>query len=107
MEQKKQMTTSYCETILNCMRIGASRTEREAIEYAIKKMKSAKKAKRWKRKYLRLMEICKTIKADPSMECNYCIHLGDGINDFFCDECCHNYMNKFKPNTKGEQNVNT
>ena len=33
------------------MRIGASRTEREAIEYAIKIMKSAKKAKRWKRKY--------------------------------------------------------
>lgn len=64
--------------------------------------KARKKAKRWKRKYMRLMEICKTIKADPSKECNYCVHLENGINDFFCDECCHNYINKFKPNTKGE-----
>lgn len=65
--------------------------------------KARKKAKRWKRKYLRMVEICKEIKSDPSKECNYCVHLENGINDFFCDECCHNYINKFKPNTKGEQ----
>ena len=64
--------------------------------------KARKKAKRWKRKYLRLMEICEKIKSDPSKECNYCVHLDNGINDFFCEECCHNYINKFKPNTKGE-----
>lgn len=66
--------------------------------------KARKKAKRWKRKYLRMLEICKEIKSDPSKECNYCVHLENGINDFFCDECCHNYINKFKPNTKGEPN---
>ena len=65
--------------------------------------KARKKAKRWKRKYLRLMEICKEIKSDPSTECNYCVHLGDGINDFFCDECYHNFTHKnnFKPKVKG------
>ena len=65
--------------------------------------KARKKAKRWKRKYMRLMDICKEIKSDPSTECNYCVHLGNGINDFFCDECYHNFTHKnnFKPNTKG------
>lgn len=65
--------------------------------------KARKKAKRWKRKYLRLMEICKEIKSDPSTECNYCVHLSSGIEDFFCDECYHNftYKNNFKPKTKG------
>ena len=61
--------------------------------------KAKKKAKRWKRKCLRLMEVCKEIKSDPSKECNYCIHLEIGS---VCDKCCHNYINKFKPNTKGE-----
>lgn len=65
--------------------------------------KYRKKAKRWKRKYLRMVEICKEIKSDPSKECNYCEHLCDGINDFFCDECYHNftYKNNFKPKVKG------
>lgn len=57
LEAKKQMTTKDCEIVLNSMAVGASRTEKEALEYAIKKMKSAKKAKRWKRKYLDMRSI--------------------------------------------------
>ena len=52
------MTTKDCERILRTMAIGACQTEKEAIEYAIKQMKKAKKAKRWKRKYLELREKC-------------------------------------------------
>ena len=53
------MTTKDCERILQTMAVGACMTEKEAIEYAIKQMKKAKKAKRWKRKYLTL------VKAEP------------------------------------------
>ena len=41
------MTSKECIEILRTMAIGASRTEKEAIEFAIKKIKQAKK---WKRK---------------------------------------------------------
>jgi len=50
------MNNTECEQILWAMAIGRSRTEKDAVEYAIKKMKQAKKAKRWKRKYLELRE---------------------------------------------------
>lgn len=40
--------------VLETMSIGMSRTEKEAIEFAIRKIKKAKKAKRWKRKYLEM-----------------------------------------------------
>ena len=52
-ENHKTMTAKECERVLQNMSIGACRKEKEAIEYAIKKMK---KAKRWKRKYLELRE---------------------------------------------------
>ena len=47
------MTSKECMEILRAMSIGASRTEKEAIEFAIRKIK---KAKKWKRKYLELRE---------------------------------------------------
>lgn len=55
-ENHKTMTAKECERVLQNMSIGACRTEKEAIEFAIKKIKQAKKAKRWKRKYLELRE---------------------------------------------------
>lgn len=50
------MTSKECIVVLETMSIGMSRTEKETIEFAIKKIKQAKKAKRWKRKYLELRE---------------------------------------------------
>ena len=47
------MTSKECIVVLETMSIGMSRTEKEAIAYAIKKIK---KAKKWKRKYLELRE---------------------------------------------------
>lgn len=52
------MTSKECIVVLETMSIGMSRTEKETIEFAIKKIKRAKKAKRWKRKYLELREYC-------------------------------------------------
>jgi len=45
------MTSKECIVVLETMSIGMSRTEKEAIAYAIKKMK---KAKKWKQKYLEM-----------------------------------------------------
>jgi len=50
------MTSKECIVTLETMSIGMSRTEKETIEFAIKKIKQAKKAKKWKRKYLELRE---------------------------------------------------
>ena len=55
-ENHKTMTAKECERILQTMAVGACRTEKEAIDFAIKKIKQAKKAKRWKQKYLELRE---------------------------------------------------
>ena len=47
------MTSKEGIVVLETMSIGMSRTEKEAIEFAIRKIK---KAKKWKRKYLELRE---------------------------------------------------
>ena len=48
------MNSKECIVVLKTMSIGMSRTEKEAVEYAIKKMK---KVKKWKRKYLEMLSI--------------------------------------------------
>ena len=48
------MTSKECIVVLETMSIGMSRTEKETIEFAIKKIK---KAKKWKRKYLEMLSI--------------------------------------------------
>lgn len=42
------MNSKECMDILRAMAIGASRTEKEAIAYAIKKIKKAKKWKKYR-----------------------------------------------------------
>lgn len=54
--KKNRLKSKGCIEILRSMSVGMSRTEKEAVEFAIRKIKQAKKAKRWKRKYLELRE---------------------------------------------------
>ena len=45
------MNSKECIVVLETMSIGMSRTEKETIEFAIRKIK---KAKKWKRKYIEM-----------------------------------------------------
>ena len=94
-ENHKTMTAKDCERILQTMAVGACRTEKEAIEYAIKQMKKAKKAKRWKRKYLELTSMLDKRSCD---KCKY------GRTEYLqqaCKECEEhgNFVPKWKADT--------
>ena len=49
------MTNAECMNVLRAMTISGSVTEKEAVDHVEKLIKRAKKAKRWKRKYIKLL----------------------------------------------------